>query len=70
MKACIAQKKIDDSINGVTMYQNEKRGGCYCEKTMAGVSSSSAFKTCFLEDSSKISGAGTPDRFVTFTISH
>ena len=43
--ACMRLKVNDDSINGVTVYQNQ-RAGCWCEKGMTGVRSSTTYKTC------------------------
>ena len=48
IKACVELRKEDKSINGVTVFQ-DNRGGCYCEKNMDKVSPSSTYKTCFLK---------------------
>ena len=53
VQACIAWKKKDESINGVTTFQNEM-GGCWCEKEMAGTFKSSTYKTCFLKTSGNV----------------
>ena len=50
VQACIARKKSDENINGVTIYQNE-RGGCWCEKKMTSITESIKYKTCFLQPS-------------------
>ena len=47
VRACMRLKETDDSINGVTVFQNQ-REGCWCEKGMKEVSRSSTYKTCFL----------------------
>ena len=48
IKACIELKKTDSSINGVTVIA-DNRPGCWCEKSMTGVSPSGTYKTCFLK---------------------
>ena len=45
--ACMQLKVNDNSINGVTVYRNQ-RAGCWCEKGMTGVSGSTLLKTCRL----------------------
>ena len=45
--ACMRMKVNDNSINGVTVYQNQ-RAGCWCEKGMTGVRGSTTFKPCRL----------------------
>ena len=49
IKACIELRKTDTSINGVTVVA-DNRPGCWCEKSMTGVSSSGTYKTCFLKN--------------------
>ena len=64
VKACIERKRKDDTINGVTVYQGNKRG-CWCEKRMTSVKGSSVYKTCLLQKSAP----GIHDRLVLFKMS-
>ena len=52
IKACVELRKKDKSINGVTVRQDNS-GGCWCEKSMDEVSTSSTYKTCFLKTEGK-----------------
>ena len=47
INACLHMKKIDPTINGVTVYADTDRGGCWCEQHMKRIRG--RFKTCFLE---------------------
>ena len=57
IQACIEKKKTDDSINGVTVYKDD-RGGCWCENNMKSVSKSSSdiklWKACFIKPGKKV----------------
>ena len=46
--ACIERRRVDTTVNGVTVYQ-DGRGGCYCENNMTTVGKSDDYKTCLLE---------------------
>ena len=47
VRACVARKKTDPSINGVTVMANSSPG-CYCERQMRRNDDSPTYKTCFL----------------------
>ena len=52
--ACLAKKKTDDSINGVTILSNNKPG-CWCERSMRGRNYNPDYKSCFIGDTGRIS---------------
>ena len=47
--ACFQMSKFDATINGVTIYSNTNKPGCWCEKGMTSINSDGEYKTCFLE---------------------
>ena len=51
VKACVEQKRNEDSINGVTV-RKDGGGSCFCEKGMNRIpaSGSSTYKTCYLRE--------------------
>lgn len=52
--ACIHMKKIDNTVNGVTVYANSSRLGCWCEKGVRNVRASRTYyNTCIFEDTSQ-----------------
>ena len=48
VKACLHMKQFDNLINGVTVYSDPTKLGCWCEQRMRTVRKSSRHKTCFL----------------------
>ena len=54
IKGCLEKKKKeDDSINGVTVY-SDGRKGCWCEKSMNSIQTEdTTYNTCFLRKNSK-----------------
>ena len=48
INACKERRKNDATINGVTIRQ-DGTNGCWCEKKMTRFSTSTVYKTCFLE---------------------
>ena len=58
VKACLQARETDNSINGVTVYKDQ-RAGCWCEKSMTDVRANSVFKTCFLQPRNSGKGACT-----------
>ena len=47
LKACTYLSEMDASVNGMTVYANTSRPGCWCEKRMGSkVKNTPAFKTC------------------------
>ena len=69
VQACIARKKNDDTINGVTIYQDERKG-CWCEKGMIHIGGSSVYKTCLLQESVPDSATGIHDRLILFRMTY
>ena len=51
--ACLAKKKTDDSINGVSIYA-DNRPGCWCEQNMNAIADNSFYKSCFIIDTGRI----------------
>ena len=50
MTACLKRRHTDKSINGITLFGNDKPG-CWCEKGMKKVGGRKIYKTCFLKPS-------------------
>ena len=46
--ACLKRKRIDGSVNGVTVFTDTSKGGCWCEKRMHGRNSNAKYKSCFI----------------------
>merc|ERR1712168_672136 len=53
INACLALKKEDDEINGVTTYSDSSKGGCWCESNVDRVKPNSDYQTCFLVEKSE-----------------
>ena len=47
--ACIAKRELDTSINGVVIYSNSRRGGCWCEKNMKKRNKNWKYQSCVLK---------------------
>ena len=47
IKACLAYKKKNKKVNGVTVFRNNKPG-CWCEIGMKTKNKNKKYKTCFL----------------------
>ena len=46
--ACLEKKKTDSSINGITMYRDDK-DGCWCERNMKTIlTERKTYRTCFI----------------------
>ena len=50
---CLKQKANYTKINGVTIYTNETKRGCWCEMNMYMRNNNSYYKSCFLISTSK-----------------
>lgn len=47
--ACIKRKKeVDNTINGVAVFRDTSKGGCWCHSTMTGRNKVKKYKSCFL----------------------
>ena len=47
--ACVERKRTDPTINGVTVFRDTSKGGCWCERTMNGRSKSTEYKSCIIK---------------------
>ena len=46
--ACMEKRKTDPTINGVTVWSDTTKGGCWCERLMKSKNTNKAYKSCFL----------------------
>lgn len=51
---CMARKKKDNAINGIGVYTDQTKGGCWCLKNMPNRNHYHMFKSCAIEESGKI----------------
>ena len=47
---CLELRKTDKTINGVIVFADASKGGCWCKKQMTGTSSVTKYKSCFIGD--------------------
>ena len=45
--ACKQRKQINSSINGVTLFSEAIKGGCWCEKGMKGRNNNTKYMSCY-----------------------
>lgn len=54
IKACAHMKKEDAQINGVIVFSNKNRNGCWCTRNMTQIVD--RYKTCFLKPNTSTTG--------------
>ena len=57
--ACIKRKRTDRTINGISVFRDTRKGGCWCERKMNGRNTNARYKSCIL----KLPGKTTLKRF-------
>ena len=50
---CLERKKTDETINGVTVFTDTSKGGCWCERNMRGRNSVAKYMSGFIGDTGK-----------------
>lgn len=53
INACLKSKEADNNINGVSVYNNASRKGCWCLKNMPHKDNNKKFKSCKLDVAGK-----------------
>lgn len=59
LQECLKRKVNDNAINGIGVYTDQTRGGCWCLKNMPNRNNEHVFKSCVISDRGVVAGAQT-----------
>lgn len=54
LKACLKQKRINNAFNGIGVYVDQSKSGCWCLKYMPSRNNYHEFKSCTIQEKGKV----------------